>query len=242
MLENYLNIQFMKQALTNKKGLVHLFSQMADAEGGNSGELHLFDKIEDYIQDPTIKKIVKAHKADEEKHEQMFLDYIEMLGEKPIPLTDDIRLLKVLDSELNILNNEIKTDQDVINIMALLLVIEERAILEFQNLLQVFDKDWAIKSMLEEAIKDEEKHLKFCNKIISHYTTDEVEVNKQIEEYRRLEDLSYRKLSLNHMNYCLNENFIEGSFKQNFWRFLGNIAKSGIQNEKGHESWEPIGA
>lgn len=242
LIEDFFNIQFLKQALTNKRGLVHLFSQMADAEGGNSGELHLFDKIEAYVQDPAIKKIIKSHKADEEKHEKMFLDYIELLGEKPEVLTDEMRLLKMLDRELNILEKPVESDQDVINIMTLLLVIEERAIFEFENLLKVFNNDWAIKSMLEEAVKDEEKHLKFCHKVINHFGADEDLVKQQYEEYKELEDLAYRKLSLNLMNFYLEQNFVKGDFAKKFWKFMGNVAKAEIQKEKGQESWEPITA
>lgn len=242
MIEDYFNVLFMKQALTNKKGLVHLFSQMADAEGGNSGELHMFDKLHHYVTDPAIKKIIEVHKKDEEKHEQMFLDYISILGENPIPLTDDLRLLKVLDLELNILSKDVQSDQDVVNLMTLLLVIEERAIFEFENLLKVFEKDLAIRSMLEEAIKDEQKHLKFCYKIINHYETDKLKIEKQIKNYRHLEDIAYRKLSLNQMNYYLKENYIKGDCRQKFWKFLGRIAQNEIQREPGQEKWQPMSA
>ncbi len=241
-IEDFFNIQFQKQALTKKRGLVHLFSQMADAEGGNSGELCLFDKIEDYVKDPAIKNIIRVHKADEEKHEQMFLDYIKILGEKPEPLTDEMRLLKMLDRELNILEKPVTSDQDVINIMTLLLVIEERAIFEFENMRRVFKNDHAIMSMLDEAIKDEEKHLKFCKKVIDHFKADKEKVEEQYQEYKKLEDLAYRKLSLNLMTFYLDNKFVENELSQKFWRFMGNIAKQEIKREKGQESWEPITA
>lgn len=241
-IEEFFNTQFRRQALTKTEGLVHLFSQMADAEGGNSGELCLFDKIEDYVKDPAIKNIIRLHKNDEERHEQMFLDYIKILGEEPTPLTDDMRLLKMLDRELIILEKPVTSDQDVINIMTLLLVIEERAILEFEGMQKTFKHDHAINAMLDIAIKDEEKHLKFCRKVIDHFKADPEEVEKQYQEYKRLEDLAYRKLSLNLMSFYLDNKFIEGDFSEKFWRFMGNIAQQGINKEKGQESWKPVAA
>jgi hypothetical protein len=241
-IEEFFNFQFQKSALSSKRGLVHLFSQMADAEGGNSGELCLFDKIEDYVQDPAIKNIIRVHKADEERHEQMFLDYIKLLGETPQPLTDEMRLLKMLDRELDILEKPVTSDQDVINIMTLLLVIEERAIMEFENMQKVFKNDHAIMSMLEEAIKDEEKHLKFCNKVIEHFKADQNKVDEQYQEYKKLEDLAYRKLSLNLMNFYLDNEFVENEFSRKFWRFMGGIARQEIEKEEARKESYPIPA
>lgn len=241
-IEEFFNTQFRRQALSKTEGLVHLFSQMADAEGGNSGELCLFDKIEDYVQDPAIKNIIRVHKADEERHEQMFLDYIKILGEEPQPLTDEMRLLKMLDRELNILEKPVTSDEDVINIMTLLLVIEERAILEFEGMQKTFKHDHAINAMLNVAIKDEEKHLKFCRKVIDHFKADQEKVEMKYREYKELEDLAYRKLSLNLMSYYLDNQFIESEFSRKFWRFMGGIAQSEIEREEARKESLPVPA
>ncbi|MBT3584218.1 MAG: ferritin-like domain-containing protein [Halobacteriovoraceae bacterium] len=231
-LEEYLNVLFMRQNLSDRKGLTYLFSQLADAESSNGGEIKIFEQLIDYVQDPGLKKVLAVHKADEERHEKMFLHYIELMGTNPITLGDDQRVLSLLERELGLLKRPVKCDEDVVQLILLLQVIEERAIQEFEALKVAFEKDLVIVNLLETIIKDERKHLVYCQKVATFYQQDSQKIEQTLNRFRKIEEYCYRQLSANHMTYCMQEDLIKGSFWRRFWGFMGQLGNLKINGVK----------
>src|SRR3954471_16178283 len=93
-LDERLQRLFLSELLSTPKGKATLLSQLGDAEGGDGGELDIFGHILAVLAYGEVKKLVRVHKTDEERHERSYHERAKATGAQPMKLPADAHLLR----------------------------------------------------------------------------------------------------------------------------------------------------
>src|SRR5262249_58731942 len=92
VLDERLQRLFLSELLATPEGKATLLSQLGDAEGGDGGELDIFTHVLAVLEDDEVKKLVRVHKTDEERHERLYHERAKATGAAPINLPSDAHL------------------------------------------------------------------------------------------------------------------------------------------------------
>jgi rubrerythrin len=188
-LDNAMHHAFLTQLLSTPKGRATLLSQLAEAEGGDGGELDIFEHLLAVLDDEETKKLARVHKEDEERHERLFAEAARKEGAEPVRHPKESQLLRRLDAHTGFFSKPITDKDGVVEAYLLLLVIEERALRQFALMKQAFAAvgSTEIVALLDEVAADEERHLRYCEAISRRYATDERERQARLAKLRALE-------------------------------------------------------
>ena len=225
-LTEYLNQLFLKQMLVTPRGRAMLLAQLADAEGGNGGELAIFEHVLAVLDDSKLRQWVKRHQEDEERHERLFLECAQRTEEQLQPVPEEAKMLRQLDKRTGFFSRTVTEPAHVMEAYLLLLVIEERAIEQFQQFVPAFaEVDPAVAEVLREVAADEQRHLRYCHAISKKYAPSEEVRLKRLHELRVLEAQSFKTVNRFNLSYSLKLGLIQGKGWQFFWKAIGWVAK-----------------
>lgn len=225
-LSQSLTKTFTRQLCETPAGRAALLSQLANAEGGDGGELEVFEQLQAYVSDEKLKKMIRLHQEDELRHEQLFLERAEAQS-APIPVIPDrVKLLHKLDKRAGLFNRPVESDEDVLRLYVALLVIEERATAQFNLLMDSFAAagDAETVAVLEQVAKDEVRHLKYCHAITKQYAKSEEERQAKIAEMRILEAECFVDNGSENMQWVMQQGYIKG-WRAVMWKAIDSLRR-----------------
>jgi len=213
---------FMHQVAETKEGRSWILTQMADAEGGEGGELQVFEALAAYVDDQKLQQLIALHKDDEERHEALFRERADALGVPRPTIPREQKLLLRLDDALQVFTKPIASDEAVLDAYLVLLVVEERATAQFALTKRVFEKhgDHETARVLDEIAADEARHLKYCHAITKRYAPNEEARQRRIDEIRAVEARVFLENGRGNVRYALEQGFIRNPLWRAFWKTL----------------------
>jgi rubrerythrin len=204
-----------------------VLSSLASAEGGDGGELDIFDHMLQVLDDEEVKKVVRRHKDDEMRHEQLFLARMAATGVAPLPVPKSAQLLRRIDDKLGFFSRAITDRSGVVDAYLLLLVIEERALLQFGRQRRAFaavgDRETA--AVIDEVMKDEERHLRTCEAVSRRYLPDEAARQQRLTQLRALEAQSFEEVQQMMLQLFVDAGLVPGGAWGVVWRTLARVAR-----------------
>jgi hypothetical protein len=227
-IDDRLQRLFLDELLSTPRGQATLLKQLGEAEGGDGGELDIFEHILDVIDDAEVKKLVRVHKEDEERHEQLFFDRMRATGAEAMNLPKSSHLLRRLDAHTGFFSRPITDRAGVVEAYMLLLVIEERATRQFARWEAAFRRrgDHATADVIRDIGKDEERHLKYCEAITKRYSDDEATRQARLAHYRALEQQCFDEVQAVNLTTLVDNGFVGHSWwTKPLWSVLAGVAK-----------------
>lgn len=209
-LDERLQHLFLKEMLATPRGKATLLAQLADAEGGDGGELDIFAHILAVLDDAEIEKLVRVHKSDEERHEKLFMERAQAAGAERYKMPSSAHLLRRLDQHVGFFSKPVTDRKGVVDAYVLLLVIEERAVKQFNRYQEAFARagDVETVAVIEQIAKDEERHLKYCHAITKRYSESEEARQTRIAEFRALEDKCFDEVQAMNLRLLVDNGFV----------------------------------
>lgn len=229
-LDDALNHRFLTQLLSTPGGRASLLAQLAEAEGGDGGELDIFEHILDVIDDDEVKKLVRVHKEDEERHERLFADASRAQEGRVIVMAKEAQLLRRLDAHTGFFTRPIVDRGGVVEAYLLLLVIEERAIKQFGKMRRAFVDvgHFEIATLLDVVAKDEERHLRYCEAISKRYAASEPERQRRLAELRALEERCFEEVQALNLQTYVESGLMDRGAWRFLWRGLAGVTKDRV--------------
>lgn len=141
-------------------------SAYADAEG--TGEGAVFDRALLRSSDPEVTRMIRRHQQDERNHAQWLAERRDALGLPAQPIPAHLRTIEILSAEAGgVLDLPMTEDAHVAAVYALLYVVEERALLEFDQAARALDAvgDAESAALFRRIAQDERNHLRYCSAV-----------------------------------------------------------------------------
>lgn len=227
-LDERLQRLFLKEMLSTPRGKATLLTQLADAEGGDGGELDIFAHILEVLDDDEVQKLVRVHKTDEERHEKLFHERAQAAGTAPFPMPKSAHLLRRLDKQVGFFSKPVTDRRAVVEAYLLLLVIEERAVKQFTRYRDAFalaGDDETVK-VIDAIAADEERHLRYCHAITKRYSANEEERQERIAFYRALEEQCFDEVQAMNLRLLVDNGFVGHSWwTKILWGRLSQLAQ-----------------
>jgi hypothetical protein len=226
-IDDTLNRAFLRQLLRAPRGRATVLRSLADEEGGNGGELDIFGHMLAAIDDDELKKLVRVHQADEERHERLFADAAARDGVAPLPIPDDARLLYLLDAHLGFFTRPITDHAGVVDAYLLLQVIEERALKQFARQRRSFHDvgDHATVAVIDAVAADEARHLKYCDAISRRFAVDDAARLRRLDELRALEERCFQEVQRRMLLLFVDAGLMDDGPLRLLWRGLAALAR-----------------
>jgi hypothetical protein len=163
----------------------------ADAESG--GEGRFFDLALAHVTDPRLRRMIKRHRDDEDRHAALFAARREALGLPAHVVPAHLKTVELLSAACDdLLDRPVRGDTDVAEAYALLFVVEERALLLFGRSAAVCralgDADTA--ALFDRIGEDERRHLKYCE-VIGREMVGEASFAARVTRLRAIEARVY---------------------------------------------------
>lgn len=204
-----LSRRFQSRVVASPRGRAFVLSQAAAAEASDEGRI--FDELLARIDDPELRRLVKVHQADEERHAELFAAAAARSGATPPPIPAELQLLERIDRELGgFFDGFLASDRSVMEAYLLLQVIEERATHQFQLLepaLRAVDPESA--DVVAGIARDEERHLKYCRAISRRYAPDEATRRATLARFREVEARAFGDHSRANLAFCLEHELVD---------------------------------
>jgi rubrerythrin len=220
-LQQHVAPLFLKRLVRSPRGRSYVLRQAAAAEGSDEGRV--FDELLARIDDEKLRKMVRVHQEDEDRHARLFAAAADRVGALAPMLPEKDQLLPRLDAALGGFFEQFERgERGVMDVYLLLQVIEERATTQFrimEPVLRLFDPEAA--DMIAEIATDEVRHLKYCKAIARQYATSEEELDSTLEELRRIEAQVFGDMARANMKFCLDNGLADlPAIERPFWRAL----------------------
>ena len=228
-LDESLQRLFLKEMLATPRGKATLLAQLADAEGGDGGELDIFEHILAVLDDDEVEKLVHVHKTDEERHEKLFHERARASGGDVMKMPSAAHLLRRLDRHVGFFSKPVTDRAGVVDAYVLLLVIEERAVRQFGKYRDAFSRagDLATVAVIDQIAKDEERHLKYCHAITKRYSESEDARQKRIAEFRVLEERCFDEVQAMNLRLLVDNGFVGHTWwTKALWGRLSRMAEA----------------
>ena len=219
-IRDTLNLRYMKDLTATAAGRAHILRQLADAE--STGESAIFDRVLARVTDPPLARMIEKHRSDEIRHEIMFRKCLARTHQSEEQTPDHLRVIRRLDEKLgHLLDRPIRDARDITEAYLVLQVLEERAVHEFAFLERAFrDVDPETADTLALVLKDERRHLLYCQAIARRYTPDDEQRAAMLQRIRRLEAEAYLENRRANMQHVRERRIIRRESRRLFWRAL----------------------
>lgn len=227
-LRERLTLRFTDRVITTPEGRAHLLNQCADAEG--NGENGFFEHILSYVDDPALQKMIAKHRADELRHEQLFLAARDRTGVDPGPVPDELKLIDRLDRAVgHFFAQPIRDRRGLMDAYLMLQVIEERALVQFALFEVAFrGVDDETADVIAGIAADEARHLKYCHAIARRYAPSDTVQRETLDELRRLEARCFAENGRANMDYLFDRGLVAvHPVEQWFWRAVNGLSVRG---------------
>lgn len=228
MLRDRLTLRFTDRVITGARGRAHLLNQCADAEA--NGENGFFEHMLAFVDDPMLRVLIGKHRADELRHEQLFLAARDRTGVDPGAVPDECKLIDRLDVAVGgFFAQPIRDARGIMDAYLLLQVIEERALTQFSLFEAAFrEVDPETAEAIHVIARDEGRHLKYCHAIARRYAPDESVQRETLREFREIEARCFAENGRANMDWLLDHDLLSANpVEKLFWRAvngLGSVA------------------
>jgi rubrerythrin len=219
-----MTVRFTNRVITSLPGRAHLLNQCADAEA--NGENGFFEHILAWVDDPQLDKMIRKHREDELRHEQLFLAARDKTGLDPGPVPAELKLIDRLDRAVGgFFDHPIRNGRDVMDAYLLLQVIEERAVTQFALFERAFrGVDDETADVIAGIARDEDRHLKYCHAIARRYAPDERVQRDTLREFRRLEAGCFAENSRANMDHLFGHGWVAvNPVEKLFWKAASGL-------------------
>lgn len=211
---------FLRRVLRTPEGRAHMLNLAVEAEEGD--EAGVFDRLQEVIEDPQLKKVVRRHQEDEQRHAAMYRECLRRNGIDPGPVPDHLRLVRNIaheaggalrqGSEAGSAEATLRTPEDIMNTYALLLAIERRGVERFPMFAQAFRPyDAETADTFLAVTKDEERHIKYAEAIGRRFAPSEDAWQQAVRHHQRIEDRAFKRVGLANIAYCTERGLLSQS-------------------------------
>ncbi|MEW5854105.1 MAG: ferritin-like domain-containing protein [Myxococcota bacterium] len=223
-LDQHLTHLYLKRLLASAEGRAFILNQCAQAEASDEGQV--FDSLARNVDDPELRKLVRIHQQDEQRHAELFNACLARHGGKPSTVPEELRLIERIAKKLNnLFARPIEGPQSVMEHYLLLQVIEERALTQFAVFEQAFRAiDPETAEVFAEVARDEERHLKYCHAIARRYAPSREVHEATLRRMRELELDAFTENSRAVMLHTLDLGLAKvGWLEKKMWRALASL-------------------
>ncbi len=204
--------------LATPEGRAHILSLMVAAEEGD--EAGVFDRLIERMDDPKLRRVIGAHKADEERHAGLYRACLERNGLALDAVPDSLLIIREIARMAGGAlgageANAIASDEDVMNTYALLLAIEERGVEQFPLIGAAFRRlgDHATADTFDQVTRDERGHTKICRTLGRRYAPDDATWERAATHYRRVEAEAFDRVGAAGLRYAWRQRLIQRGLK-----------------------------
>lgn len=176
------------QVLSQRMSRAFFFSAYADAE--SSGEAQVFERCLRRATDPDVARMIRRHQQDELDHASWLEARREALGLPRIEIPPSLKLLDQLSAAAGgVLDLPMTEDAHVAEAYALLYVVEERAVAQFERTVPVLRAvgDDESADLFARIALDEHRHLRYCRAVGRRYAGSEQAFETRVERMRPIE-------------------------------------------------------
>lgn len=211
--------RFLRKLVAGARGRAFLLGFMADAE--ESDEAGVFDNLLARVDDPSLARLVRRHRDDEQRHARLFQGCVARTGIVPDPIPTELRYVDLLDRALGGFAASFAADAvSVMEAYLLLQVIEERGVQRFRQIaraLRPFDPESA--DVVEEVIRDEERHVRYARAISKRYAPSPESLERTLRRYREVEARVFVDHGAVLLRHVTTHDLLEASpLERWFWR------------------------
>jgi rubrerythrin len=224
MLRDRLTLRFTDRVITGARGRAHLLNQCADAEA--NGENGFFEHMLAFVDDPMLRLLIGKHRADELRHEQLFLAARDRTGVDPGAVPDECKLIDRLDVAVGgFFAQPIRDARGIMDAYLLLQVIEERALTQFALFELAFrGVDDETADAIAGIARDEARHLKYCHAIARRYAPDAATQQSTLAELRQLEARCFAENGRANMQHLFDSGYVAvGPVEKLFWKAVNGL-------------------
>ena len=222
-LDARLQLAFTSRLVATPEGRAHVLATVADAE--SSGEAVIFDRALGQVDDPELQALIRKHRADELRHEQLFRDRLAKTG-VAATVPPELRIIDRLDRAVGgLLGQPIVDARGVMRAYLLLQVIEERATTQFPVMAEALRPvDPGAAATFDVVLADEQRHLKYCQAIAQRYAPSEEERVATLREFRQAEAEVFKENQIASGAYVLDRGLMGRGAQVWGWRLLLGLA------------------
>jgi rubrerythrin len=211
MLPRQVFRNFWSRLAATPAGRRHIYSFAIAAEEGD--EHGVFDLLADKASDIDLKKLVRAHQADEERHAGLFRECLSRMGATREAIPDSMQIIRRMGGKFNSYQN---TDQTVVELYAMLRAIEVRGVEQFPIIaeaLRPFDAFGA--DTFVEVAADEKRHVGFCDRIGSVEAKSSSEWQRAVQKYEKIERAAFLEHGIVSLRYAIRNGLLEPNLLEN---------------------------
>ena len=191
---------FLHRLTATPQGREHMLRIAVDAEEGDEGGI--FDLLATMVDEPRLQRLVVRHRDDEVRHASLFRACLDRNGFEMAPVPDQLRIIRRIADHLGGSKPGTTPREFVLNIYALLCVIEQRGVERFPLIAAAFravDPETADTYLA--VAEDERRHIQYCAAIGRHYATTDAEWELAVEHARSIEAAAFQATDLAHVAY-----------------------------------------
>jgi hypothetical protein len=207
-LEDWVDRAVRRQISRQPEASAFSLSAYAHAEGASEGAF--FERALRRVTEPRLQAIIATHQADELRHERLLHECREALGLARYEVPPHLEWIdRLSDACGGILDRAIDSDLDVAQVYALLFVVEERALWEFEREAVAFraEGDAATAAVLDAIGSDERRHLRFCA-TIGERMSDTATFEALVATMRPIECTVYARQSRAYARHLLGNGYL----------------------------------
>lgn len=212
---------FLRRFIATPEGRAHILHQLADAEG--NGENGFFESLLARVDDPDLARLVRKHKEDELRHEELFLARALAQGVPLQSLPDEVKYVERLFESVGFEDKPIDTTDDLVEAYALLQAVEERSVTQFAQMERAFDAvgDKATAAVFRQVSADEARHIRYCQAIAKKYQPDAARRAEVLARMRTVEARAFVENGSANLELAIARGFFQGGpFARFFFRTL----------------------
>jgi rubrerythrin len=199
---------FLTRLMESAEGRAHMLSVSVDAEEGD--ESGIFDQVANLVEDPELRRIVERHRDDEVRHARLFRECLARLGEDKRHIADEIRVIRQVGARTDRPEGTVRNVDDIVDVYALLLAIEERGVEQFPRVADAFEPhDPETASVYRRVARDERGHVRYCQRIGRHYASSDEEWDAAVARARVMEEDAFVAVGLANLTYCAEQGWVD---------------------------------
>lgn len=211
MLPRQVFENFWSRLAATPAGRRHIYSFAIAAEQGD--EHGVFDLLAEKAADIELKKLVRAHQADEERHAGLFEECLSRMRATREPIPDTLQIIRRMGGKFTSFQDH---DQTVVELYAMLRAIEVRGVEQFPIIaeaLRPYDEFGA--GTFAEVAADEKRHVGFCDRIGSVEARSPALWRQAVKKYEEIERVAFLEHGIVSLRYAIRSGLIEPNLFEN---------------------------
>jgi rubrerythrin len=216
--------------LSTARGRAFFLNLLADAEIEDEGKV--FETLIARVDDADLRKTVRVHHEDEKRHNRMLLECVARNGGAPGPVPPRLRVAHRVDEELGgFFDSFIGGRRGIMEAYVLLLVLEERACVQFPIFVQALQRvDPESAAVMDRVLRDEQRHVLYARAISRRYAPDPATLAETIARFRAAEERAIMAHTSDMITYTLDHDLLAvGLFERLFWRTMTKVVPVSVR-------------